>query len=111
MVSTHKVNVPSPCHISSSGSGMRQLGRRGSMGQCHNGGGCRYITNTALYGSLSLLSDHFIYSVCTHAHIFTFLLGKYLGEELLGHTVSIYLTLLKTAKLFSKVVCHLTFLF
>lgn len=34
-----------------------------------------------------------------------------LGEELLGHTVSIYLTLLKTAKLFSKVVCHFTFLF
>ena len=90
---------------------MRELGRRGSVGQCHNGGGCRYITNTSLYGSLSLLSHHFIYSMCMHAHMFTFLFCKYLGEELPRHTVCIYLTLLKIGKLFSKVFYHFTFLF
>jgi len=43
--------------------------------------------------------------------MFSFLLGKYLGVELLGHMVSVYLTLFKIVKLFSEVVYHFTFLF
>ena len=32
----------------------------------------------------------------------SFLLGRYLGEELLGHMISVCLTLCETTKLFSK---------
>lgn len=37
-------------------------------------------------------------------HIFSLLLGKYLGVEWLGHRIGIFLLFKETAKLFSKVV-------
>ena len=41
--------------------------------------------------------------------IFSILLGTYLGVELLDHTVILYLTFWRTAKLFSKVSAHVQF--
>lgn len=44
--------------------------------------------------------------ICSH-----FSAGQYLGVELLGHMVNIYLILLKIVKPFYKVVYHFAFLF
>ena len=42
-------------------------------------------------------------------HIFLFLLCIYLGMELLGHMITLYLTFSAIAKLFSKGITHVKF--
>ena len=48
---------------------------------------------------------------CLYGHIFSILLGIYLGKKLLDNMITLYLTIWATARLFSKVVhylhCHI----
>lgn len=44
-----------------------------------------------------------IYVQVCGGHIFLFLLGMYLGVELLGYVITLYLTFRRAARLFTKV--------